>query len=89
MLWILMMLNANSFFLMYIDKKRAMAHQWRISEKTLFLSAICFGSYGAWLGMTVFRHKTKHWKFKVFIPLLAVLQFVLLVKGYQDGLFLR
>lgn len=74
---------------MYIDKKRAMAHQWRISEKTLFLSASCFGSYGVWLGMTVFRHKTKHRKFKFFIPLFAILQFVLLVKGYQYGLFLR
>lgn len=73
---------------MYLDKKRAVAHQWRISERTLFLSAICFGGYGAWLGMIVCRHKTKHWKFKIFIPLLAILQFILLVKGYQYNLFL-
>ena len=47
---------------------------------SLFLSAILFGAFGGTLGMFVFRHKTKHWYFRVFFPLLMVLQFGLL--GY-------
>ena len=32
------------------------------------------GSVGALLGMHVFHHKTRHWYFRFFFPLLAVLQ---------------
>ena len=42
-----------------------------------------FGGFGGTLGMFVFRHKTKHWYFRVFFPLLMVLQFGLL--GYLLG----
>ena len=73
-------LNLLSFFLMRHDKQCAKKNQRRVPEKTLFLSAILFGAFGGTLGMFVFRHKTKHWYFRVFFPLLMVLQFGLL--GY-------
>ena len=62
------------FMSMYIDKKRAREHKWRISEKTLFLIAILGGSIGTNLGMRVCRHKTKHWYFVVGMPMILVLQ---------------
>ena len=71
-------LNLLSFFLMRHDKQCARKNRRRVPEKTLFLSAILFGAFGGTLGMFVFRHKTKHWYFRVFFPLLAVLQFTLL-----------
>ena len=88
MIWILIALNLISFTLMFVDKRRAIAHQWRISEKMLFISAACFGGAGAWIGMMAFRHKTKHWRFKLFLPLFTLIQFILLVKLYQKGLFI-
>ena len=70
----LLLLNLFSFFLMGHDKQRARKKQRRVPEKTLFLSAALFGALGGTLGMFVFRHKTKHWYFRVFFPLLLVLQ---------------
>ena len=80
---VLGVLNLVSFSLMAYDKHCAKAGKWRISEKALFIAAACFGGLGGVLGMTVCRHKTKHWYFKVFFPLMLVVQIVLLIVGYQ------
>ena len=72
-----------SFFLMRLDKQCAKKNQRRVPEKTLFLSAALFGAMGGTLAMFIFRHKTKHWYFRVFFPLLMVLQVAVL--GYLWG----
>ncbi len=77
---VLVCLNLVSFLLMGNDKKRAKKGQRRIPEKTLFLSAALFGALGGTLGMYVFRHKTKHWYFKLFFPLMLLAQAAIL--GY-------
>ena len=67
-------------FLLYgVDKLKAKAGAWRISEKTLILCALFFGAVGAFCGMKVFRHKTKHAKFTILVPLLMVLNIALLI----------
>jgi len=73
--------NIVSFFLMGVDKRRARKGKWRISEKMLFISAGCFGALGGVLGMHIFRHKTQHWYFKVFFPVMLVVQAALLAAG--------
>ena len=73
----LVMINLVAFAMMGIDKKRARAHAWRISEKALFLSALLGGSIGAICGMQFFRHKTKHWYFKYGMPAILILQLAL------------
>ena len=70
----LVMLNIISFVLMALDKKRAKKDRWRISEKALFISAALFGALGAMMGMYILHHKTRKWYFRVFIPLLFVIQ---------------
>ena len=80
---VLAVLNIVSFSLMAIDKRRAQAGKWRVPEKTLFLAAACFGGLGGVLGMTLCRHKTRHWYFRVFFPLFLALQIGLLIWGYQ------
>ncbi|MDF2613457.1 MAG: hypothetical protein K0S71_1243 [Clostridia bacterium] len=60
------------------DKKRAVKRQYRLSEKTLFLIALLGGGLGSILGMYVFRHKTKHWYFKIGMPLIVLLQAVII-----------
>lgn len=67
-------LNAVSFFLMGYDKRCAKQQSRRVPEKTLFLSAAVFGALGGTAGMWLFRHKTKHWYFKIFFPLMALIQ---------------
>ncbi|MBQ6256754.1 MAG: DUF1294 domain-containing protein [Clostridia bacterium] len=75
---VLAALNALSFGLMAYDKKCAKAGKWRVPEKTLFLATACFGGLGGVLGMVLCRHKTKHWYFKLFFPLLLALQVIAL-----------
>ena len=75
---ILVVMNLLAFALMGIDKAKAKAGAWRIPEKTLFLVTALFGGLGGTLGMTFFRHKTKHWYFKLGFPALLVVQIVLL-----------
>jgi uncharacterized membrane protein YsdA (DUF1294 family) len=60
------------------DKRCAQRGLRRVPEKKLFLAAACFGGLGGVLGMHLLRHKTKHWYFKIFFPLILVIQVVLL-----------
>lgn len=70
----LIAVNLIGFGLMAADKQRAVHHRWRIPEKTLFAAALLGGSLGAWLGMLVMRHKTRHWYFVIGMPLILVVQ---------------
>ena len=69
------------FVVMGIDKAKAKEGKWRIKEAALFAFAILFGGVGTTLGMYVFRHKTKHWYFAVFFPILALVDIVLYAVG--------
>lgn len=66
-------INLFAIFLMKYDKVKAINNQFRISEKTLFLIALILGGIGIYIGMYLFRHKTKHVKFTVGIPLIIIL----------------
>lgn len=78
LVWLLLLLtNMVSFLLMGEDKRRARRGAWRISERTLFLSAALFGALGGVLGMRIFHHKTKHLSFRLGFPALLVAQVVL------------
>lgn len=59
---------------MLTDKKKAQHGRWRIRESTLMTVAALGGSVGSLLGMKLFRHKTKHLKFTMGIPVILVLQ---------------
>ncbi|MEH7491332.1 DUF1294 domain-containing protein [Neobacillus niacini] len=74
------MMNLIGLIVMKVDKDRAKKHQYRISENTLWLIAICGGAVGTTAGMQLYRHKTKHLNFKIGFPILAVAEVILL--GY-------
>ena len=78
MTWYLICINLAAFALMGLDKRRARHRQWRIPEKLLFLAALLGGSVGAWAGMYVFRHKTRHWYFVVGMPVILLAQLLLI-----------
>ena len=79
---IMAILNLISFCLMAYDKRCAKTGKWRVPEKVLFLATACFGGLGGVLGMQLCHHKTKHWYFKVFFPVLLVVQIALLIMAY-------
>ena len=77
-LYYLLIINALGLLFMLIDKQKAKRNAWRIPEATLLTIAALGGSIGCIAGMYLFRHKTKHLKFTVGLPLLLILNFVVL-----------
>ena len=66
--------NLFAYILYGVDKHKSKNSKWRISEKSLIISALVGGSIGALLAMSVFRHKTKHKKFTMGVPFILLLQ---------------
>ena len=75
----LIVVNLVGFALYGIDKAKSKGKGRRIPERTLLLVAAIGGALGCWLGMLLFRHKTKHVRFKVLVPLLTVVWVVAVV----------
>ena len=66
--------NAAAFAVYGADKRRAKLGKRRISEAVLLTYALAGGSAGAWFGMRVWHHKTRHLKFRYGVPAIMVLQ---------------
>lgn len=75
----LIIVNAAAFLLMLADKLKAKRGAWRIPETTLMGIAAIGGSVGALAGMYLFRHKTKHIKFTLGIPVILIAQIALVI----------
>ena len=73
----LVLVNAAAFLLMLADKLKAKKGAWRIPERTLIGIAVIGGSIGAIAGMNLFRHKTRHLKFSIGLPVILAVQVVL------------
>lgn len=69
----LLMINIISFIAYGVDKYKAKRNLWRIPEKTLIGLASMGGFIGAFCGMQCFRHKTKHMKFVIGIPVISII----------------
>ncbi len=72
-------INIYAFYLFYKDKKLSKTKKLRISESRLLTTAAIGGSLGALIGMLIFRHKTRHIKFKLLIPIILIGHFFLLI----------
>ncbi|MDD4854801.1 MAG: DUF1294 domain-containing protein [Sulfuricurvum sp.] len=68
-------LNLITFSVFGIDKLLAHLHLTRISEKTLLALAIAGGSVGAVFAQKLFRHKTRKFRYRVWIILAS--QFII------------
>ena len=80
----LTVVDAVAFIVYGIDKYRARNGKWRIPEATLLMLAVVGGSVGAWLGMKVWHHKTRHRKFRYGVPAILLLQIVVATLLYVN-----
>ena len=69
----LILINLLGFVLYGVDKAKSKGKSRRIPERTLLWVARLGGGLGCWLGMMLFRHKTKHNRFMILVPLWTVL----------------
>lgn len=65
----LFFINVLAFILYGVDKGRAVRNEYRVREGVLLWMARLGGGIGSWLGIKAFRHKTKHTKFRIVVPL--------------------
>ena len=61
----LISINSIAFILCLVDKVKAIKGWYRISEGRLLFISIIGGCFGMGIGMQLFRHKTKKFKFKL------------------------
>ena len=79
-LYYILAINLYGIFVMYSDKNKSRKGKWRTPENTLFTIALAFGSLGIFMGMRLFRHKTKHNKFVIGIPAILIVQIFIFLK---------
>ncbi len=76
-------INLLSAVVCIADKGRAVRKKHRISEKTLFTISFLGGATLMYLTMLAIRHKTKHKRFMVGLPLIILLHAVILLLVIQ------
>ena len=72
-------INLIGFFIMWLDKRKAIKGAWRIPEKTLFIITALGGGIGTIAGMYTFRHKTQKIDFIIGFPLITILEIVTII----------
>lgn len=79
LLFYLIVINATGLFIMLMDKHNAIHDLRRIPERGLIFVALIGGSFGCMCGMYLFRHKTRHPKFSVGLPVIFAIQLICLL----------
>ncbi|MGI6264062.1 MAG: DUF1294 domain-containing protein [Acutalibacteraceae bacterium] len=69
----LAVISLTAIVLAVVDKRHAKKRRWRIPEAALFLIAAIGGAGAMFATMLLIRHKTRHARFMVGLPLLIVL----------------
>ena len=80
----LIIINIITFIIFGLDKYYAIKGRFRISEATLFCLCIIGGSFLGYIGMKVFRHKTKKTYFRIGVPLIMIIEAILIIKWVVD-----
>jgi len=75
---VLIFINIVCFAIFGLDKRKAVKHQQRISEKTLLILTFFGGTIGAVSGMLVFRHKISKKSFLLKWGLVVLIQSVII-----------
>lgn len=74
-----------TLLLMRHDKLQAGRRGRRVPERTLLGLAALGGAAGGWLGMKLWRHKTRHGRFRFGLPLLTATHIVVIVMLWQQA----
>jgi len=80
-------MNLFGFLIMGWDKRTAIKDMFRVPEAVLFTVAVFGGSVGSMIGMKVWNHKIRKWKFLVGMPLILVGQLLIGYLLFHNGLF--
>ena len=71
-----MFINLIAVIVTAYDKFSAVKKRRRVREKSLFLISLLGGSLGMYVTMLLIRHKTRHLKFMLALPVLLIIQLI-------------
>ena len=75
----LIAINLFTFFMMWLDKRKAKRGKWRIPENTLLVFVLLGGGIGGIAGMYTFHHKTQKAKFVIGFPVILICEIILAI----------
>ncbi|MBR3869205.1 MAG: DUF1294 domain-containing protein [Clostridia bacterium] len=73
------LISVVSVMLTVYDKVASMSKKWRIPENILMLFAFFGGATAMYCVMQLIRHKTKHKKFMLWLPVFILLHLAIIV----------
>lgn len=73
----LILINLIAVIVTIYDKLCAVKMRWRVKESTLLLLSALGGSISMYITMLLIRHKTRHIKFMLGIPLILIFQLLI------------
>lgn len=73
----LILINLIAVIVTIYDKLCAVRRRWRVKESTLLLLSALGGSISMYITMLLIRHKTRHIKFMLGIPLILIFQLLI------------
>ena len=73
----LILINLIAVIVTIYDKLCAVKRRWRVKESTLLLLSALGGSICMYITMLLIRHKTRHIKFMLGIPLILIIQIII------------
>lgn len=73
----LILINLIAVIVTIYDKLCAVKRRWRVKESTLLLLSALGGSICMYITMLLIRHKTRHIKFMLGIPLILIFQLLI------------
>lgn len=79
----LLVINILSILITVYDKISAIHRHWRVKESTLLIFSALGGSVCMYLIMLMIRHKTRHIKFMIGIPIIFAFQCILIFIGWR------
>lgn len=85
LIWVMLAINVIAAAVTATDKICARLGAWRVPERVLWTIAVCGGAAGMLLTMRLVRHKTKHRRFMVGLPIVIAVQAGVIVLLLADG----
>ena len=74
----LLFINIFAIVITVADKIKAKKYKRRIPERQLFIVAGLGGAFSMFITMLIIRHKTRHKRFMIGLPIIFILQFALI-----------
>ena len=75
----LIIINFVASMVTIADKSKAQSGKWRVPEARLFALALFGGTFGEFVTMRLIRHKTKHMRFMIGLPLIMIIHVAIIV----------